>query len=89
MELTEQGVLIIDEEDICKLYFYLEFDGVLFKDSFRFEMRLQDIELDPGSVSAVIYPQEIPEGYPGEDLPFIVEAIYSVIRENDPGFGVW
>lgn len=23
MELTEQGVLIINEEDICKLYFYL------------------------------------------------------------------
>ncbi|MEK4519375.1 hypothetical protein NSS64_29315 [Paenibacillus sp. FSL H8-0122] len=91
MKLNEQGVLIIEEQDIHNLYFYLVHDGTAFQDSFRFEMGLQGIELHPGSVSAIVHPQAMPEdyGYPEEDLPLIVEAIYSVVREYDPGFGVW
>ncbi|MEK3718388.1 MULTISPECIES: hypothetical protein [unclassified Paenibacillus] len=91
MKLNEQGVLIIEEQDIHNLYFYLVHDGTAFKDSFRFEMALQGIELHPGSVSAIYHPQTMPEdyGYPEEDLPRIVEAIYSAVREYDPGFGVW
>lgn len=54
-------------------------------------MEKHKIELYPGSVSAIVHPQAMPEdyGYPEEDLPRIVEAIYSAIREYDPGFGVW
>lgn len=91
MKLNEQGVLIIEEQDIHNLYFYLVHDGTAFKDSFRFEMELQGIELHPGSVSVIDYPQAMPGdyGYPEEDLPLILEAIHSVIREDDPGFGVW
>ncbi|WP_405105529.1 hypothetical protein MHH28_21885 [Paenibacillus sp. FSL K6-1217] len=91
MKLNEQGVLIIEEQDIHNLYFYLVHDGTAFKDSFRFEMGLQGIELHPGSVSAIDHPLAMPEdyGYPEEDLPLILEAIHSVIREDDPGFGVW
>lgn len=69
MKLNEQGVLIIEEQDIHNLYFYLVHDGTAFKDSFRFEMGLQGIELHPGSVSAVDHPQAMPEGCPEEDLP--------------------
>ncbi|NQX46543.1 hypothetical protein HQN87_14470 [Paenibacillus tritici] len=89
MELNEQGVLLIDEQDICNMYFYSVHDGTAFKDSFRFEMQLQGIELHPGSVTELVHPPQMPEGYPEEDLPLVVEAVYAVIRENDPGFGVW
>lgn len=89
MELTDQGVLRIEQQDIHYLYFFLQREGMSFEDSFRFEMQLQGIELDPGSVTAVHFPEMPDDDLPPEDRPAILEAIYSVIRENDPGFGIW
>ncbi|OMF96909.1 hypothetical protein [Paenibacillus sp. FSL R7-0337] len=91
MKLNEHGVLIIEEDDIHDMYFFLVHDGLTFKDSFQIGLERHKIELYPGSVSAIVPPQAMPEdyGYPEEDLPRIVEGIYSAVREYDPGFGVW
>ena len=53
MQLTEQGILHIEEEDISSLYCYRDMDGMAFDASFLFELQLQGLTLTQGSVRGI------------------------------------
>ncbi|WP_440112876.1 hypothetical protein [Paenibacillus sp. QZ-Y1] len=53
MQLTEQGILHIEEDDISSLYCYQDQDGMGFDASFLFELQLQGLTLTQGSVQAI------------------------------------
>lgn len=46
MQLTEQGILHIEEDDISSLYCYRDQDGMGFDASFLFELQLQGLTLN-------------------------------------------
>ncbi|MGG4147340.1 hypothetical protein ABEW34_29910 [Paenibacillus algorifonticola] len=76
MKLSENAVLIIEEEDVSGMYCYRDRDGTDFIDGFKFELHLQDIVIKPGSIAAVQFPEELynqPED--------IKQAVYTAIKE--------
>lgn len=63
MQLTEQGILHIEEDDISSLYCYRDQDGMGFEASFLFELQLQGLTLTQGSVRAIQF------GFEEEEAP--------------------
>ena len=76
MKLTENAVLIIDEEDVSGMYCYRDRDGTDFIDGFKFELQLQDIVVKQGSIASVQFPEEM-YNQPEE----IKQAVYTAIKE--------
>ncbi|WP_419890095.1 hypothetical protein [Paenibacillus xylanexedens] len=67
MQLTERGILHIEEDDISSLYCYRDQDGMGFDASFLFELQLQGLTLTQGSVRAIQF------GFEEEEAPLYDE----------------
>ncbi|WP_338551385.1 hypothetical protein [Paenibacillus sp. KS-LC4] len=76
MKLTENGILILDEEDVSGMYCYRDRDGTDFIDGFKFELKLQDIVVTPGSIVSVQFPEDL-YNQPEE----IKQAVYAAIED--------
>ncbi|KQN99990.1 hypothetical protein [Paenibacillus sp. Leaf72] len=76
MKLTENAVLIVDEEDVSGKYCYRDRDAIDFVDGFKFEVKLQDIVVKPGSIASVQFPEDL-YNEPEE----IKQAVYTAIKE--------
>ncbi|MEK3785265.1 hypothetical protein [Paenibacillus sp. FSL K6-1230] len=86
MQFTDQGILNVTLEDISGLYAYRDRDGVAFADGLAFELKLQRIELTPGSVRGVELQFGSAELVYPEDYAELQEAVYAVVRQTDPEF---
>ncbi|PQZ99868.1 MULTISPECIES: hypothetical protein [unclassified Paenibacillus] len=75
MQLTEQGILHIEEEDISSLYCYRDTDGKAFDASFLFELQLQGLTLPPGSVRGIQFDFEEEESPLYEDRERLVAEV--------------
>ncbi len=59
MRLEDNGIFIVEDEDISGILCYFAKDGVLFEDGFRLEMELQEMVFFPGSIHAVQFPEHL------------------------------
>ncbi|WP_340014527.1 hypothetical protein [Paenibacillus sp. FSL K6-1318] len=83
MQLTEQGILHIDEEDISTMYCYRDRDGMAFDASFLFELQLQELTLSQGSVRAIQFDFEEEEVPHYEERERLVSEVQSAVRTVD------
>ncbi|GAS83875.1 hypothetical protein BK131_27615 [Paenibacillus amylolyticus] len=83
MQLTEQGILHIEEDDISSLYCYRDLDGMAFDASFLFELQLQELTLSPGSVRAIQFDFEGEEAPLYEERERLVTEVQSAVRTVD------
>ncbi|MFD1886228.1 hypothetical protein [Paenibacillus wenxiniae] len=59
MRLEDDGIFIVEDEDISGILCYFAKDGVPFEDGFRFEMELQEMVFFPGSIHIVQFPEDL------------------------------
>ncbi|ANY69267.1 hypothetical protein BBD42_24375 [Paenibacillus sp. BIHB 4019] len=76
MKLTEDAVLVIEDEDVSGMYCYRDRDGIDFVDGFKFELQLHDIVVKAGSIASVQFPEDL-FNQPEE----IRQAVYTAIKE--------
>ncbi|MHA7964628.1 hypothetical protein ACX93W_10830 [Paenibacillus sp. CAU 1782] len=80
MKIVENSILILDENDISSFYCYRDLDGMPYRDSFQFELKLQKVVIPPGSITGVRF-QSIEEDDEEEVLEEILQAVRGVLSE--------
>jgi len=83
MRITEDKTLIVTEEDISGLFCYLHRDGTPYEDGFDFEIRLQEITIEPGSIERVTIEFTDEDEADRQDIS---RSVYRVIAGRDPQF---
>ncbi|WFR64513.1 hypothetical protein P9222_10470 [Paenibacillus amylolyticus] len=83
MQLTEQGILHIEEKDISSLYCYRDRDGTAFDTSFLFELQLQGLTLTQGSVQTIQFDFDEEEFPLYEERERLVAEVQSAVRTVD------
>jgi hypothetical protein len=82
MKVVEGSVLVLSDEDISGFYCYRDRDGWDYRDSFQFQLRLQEVVIPPRSIADVRF-QLDEDGYEDdtEVLQEIMEAVHEVLAE--------
>ncbi|WP_434749339.1 hypothetical protein [Paenibacillus amylolyticus] len=86
MQLTEQGILQLEEKDISSLYFYRDQDGMSFDVSFLFELKLQNLTLPADRIQAIHFQFEKEEEPLYEERERLVSEVQSAVRTLDPNY---
>ncbi|PQP84758.1 hypothetical protein C0Q44_09580 [Paenibacillus sp. PCH8] len=86
MQLTDQGILQIEKDDLSTLYCYRDRDGMDFDASFLFELQLQELSLPPGSVTAIRFNFEAEEEPLYDERERLVTEVQSAVRTVDPQY---